>query len=108
MSLIDTYQLATIGQNLTNTFTLGSNGILVSVFIEDLPDIPDYGSGIIGGTDEEKKKSQKRVTVIATVRGKDYKKSIIVIDEPTLSIEDIGIDVNDDSETPKITITVLK
>lgn len=117
MSLIDTYQIATIGQNLTNTFTLASNGILVDVFIQDLPDIilpPNTGGGLIPGqdwlgTEEEKKKiTRKQITVIATIKGVEYKETIIVEDEPSLTVDNVSVDVQPTDSKPIITISIRK
>ena len=40
MSLIDTYQIATMGYNSSNTYTVASLGILYSVQITPLPPEP--------------------------------------------------------------------
>ena len=114
MSLHDPYQIATIGQNSRNTFTLASNGILVDVFIEDLPDIgiPPQG-GIIPGqewpsTEDKKKKHRKRITVVATIKGKDYRETKIVEDEPLLTVKDVDVDIQNIDTQPIIKITIKK
>ena len=111
MSFHDTYQIATSGQNLTNSFTLASNGILIDIFIDDLPPIIipiepiEYSGGIF--TDErEKKVTRKRITVVATVGGIDYKKSIIVEDRPSLTVKDVDVDVQVTDNKPIIKITL--
>lgn len=106
MSLIDTYQLATCGQNLINTFTLASNGILLDVVIEDLPDIvvPRRGGSTgYGEPGKEERIKVKKVTVIATINGEEYKESIIVKNRPNLQINDLDIQVTE-SVKPKIKI----
>jgi len=119
MSLIDTYQIATCGQNLTNTFTLASNGILVDVFIEDLPSIifPPGGGGIIPGQEwppishvsgSQEEITRKRITVIATIKGIEYKETIIVEDEPNLTVDNVSVDVQATDTKPIITISIKK
>lgn len=117
MSLHNPYHIATMGQNSRNTFTLASNGILVDVYIEDLPPIiipiDKGGSGIIPGqewppVEEEKKITRKKITVTATIAGKDYKESIIVEDMPNLNIDNIKVDITDSDIKPKITIKITQ
>ena len=116
MSLHNPYHIATMGQNSRNTFTLASNGILVDVFIDDLPDIivpPDSGGGIIPGqewpsTEEKIIKHRKRITVIATIGGKDYKETVIVEQEPNLTVKDIDVDVQGTDTKPIITISIKR
>ena len=114
MSLHDPYQIATCGQNSRNTATLASNGILVDVFIEDLPPIipPDPeilpGGGIIPGQEwpKEEKQSRKKVTVVATINGTQYTESVIIENQPTLSVKDINIDISTHDDKPRIKITL--
>ena len=115
MSLHDPYQIATVGQNSRNTFTLASNGILVDVFIDDIPqvEVPDFGGGIIPGQewppiDDKKKKEFKRITVIATIDDKKYKETKIVQDEPNLRVEDVDVDIQRTDTQPIIRISVKK
>jgi len=108
-NIIDTYELATMGQNLSNTFTLASNGILIDVIIEDItPTFPPGGS--LGGVPfyEEDEKKKKRITVIATIKGIEYKESIIVDTKPNLSIEDIDIEIKETKDKPIIKVKVKK
>ena len=114
MAFIDPYELATFGQNLTNTFTLASNGVLVDVFIVDLPDIEVPievgGGGIIPGQEwpqpETKTVTRKKIYVVATIDGKKYEESLIVEDKPNLKIENINVDVIDTDTKPKINIRI--
>jgi len=117
MSFIDTYQLATGGQNLRDTYTLASNGILIRVEIEELPPIYepilDVGGGIIPGqewppTDTTKKITRKKITVIATIKGVEYKESIIIENEPNLSVKNVNVDVSETDTKPIITISITK
>ena len=115
MSLHDPYQIATVGQNSRNTFTLASNGILVDVFIEDVPvtEIPDFGGGIIPGQewppiDDKKKKEFKRITVIATIDDKEYRETKIVQDEPNLRVQDVNVGIKQTDTQPVITISLRK
>jgi len=116
MSFHDPYQIATIGQNSRNTFTLASNGILVDIFIEDLPDIiipVEGGAGIIPGQEwpreeDKKKKHRKRITVIATIDGKDYRESIIVEGEPLLTVKDVDVDIQNIDTQPIIKISIKR
>jgi hypothetical protein len=112
MGLIDTYQIATVGQNLIDTYTLASNGILIRISIEDIPIddvVIDDGGGIIPGQEwpeEEKKKVKKRITVIATVNGIEYKETLVIEDRPNLNIKDIDVDVTNTDTKPIIKIKV--
>lgn len=115
MAFIDPYELATFGQNMSNTFTLASNGVLVDVFIVDLPDVVipgiEYGDtgGIIPGQEwpqEETTITRKKICVIATIDGKKYEQCLIVEDQPNLKVGDIDVDVTDTDTSPKIKITL--
>lgn len=117
MSLIDTYQLATFGQNLRDTYTLASNGILIRVEIEELPPvyepILDVGGGIIPGQEwppkeDVKKITRKKITVIVTIEGIEYKESIIIENEPNLSVKDVNVSVSQTDVKPIITISITK
>ena len=114
MSLfIDPYEVATCGQNLTNTFTLASNGILIDVYVIDLPEIEvpgDVGGGIIPGQEwpqpETKKVSRKKICVVATIDGKKYEQCVIVEDMPTLKVDDIKVEVNPTDAKPEIKVSI--
>ena len=114
MSLIDPYQIATCGQNSQNTFTLASNGILVDVFIDDLPPvvvIPPSHGGIMPGQEwprEEEIIQRKKITVVATVDGKKYTETLIVEDMPNLSVKNVGVNVLPNDDKPIITISIKK
>lgn len=110
MSLHDPYQIATMGQNSRNTFTLSTNGILVDVFIEDLPPIivptqVDDGSG--GMTTDFKEIPRKKIKVVANIGGIDYEEVKIVEGIPNISIEDLDISILN-VDKPKISITLKK
>lgn len=108
MSLIDTYQLATGGQNFKDTFTLASNGILIDVTITPLPPIPIRPPGGSTGIYHPKKKEidRKKVTVVVHYEGKEYKETKIIYDKPNLKVEDIDIEVSPIQDKPIIKITV--
>lgn len=113
MSLfIDPYEVATCGQNLTNTFTLASNGILIDVFVIDLPEVevPVEGGGIIPGQEwpptETKKVSRKKICVVATIDGKKYEQCVIVEDMPNLKVGDIDVEVTQTEDKPKIKVSI--
>lgn len=61
MGLIDTYHIATMGQNFTQTYTLASNGILIKIFIEDVvPGVGgDSGGYIHGGLARNKRRDHE-------------------------------------------------
>lgn len=109
-NIVDTYEIATMGQNLSNTFTLASNGILIDILIEDLapivPPVVKKGKAPSGvGYKEEEEITRKKITVIVTLKGKKYKESIIVEDKPELKVEDINVDVQETQDKPKIRIS---
>lgn len=116
MSLHDPYQIATCGQNSQSTFTLASNGILIDIFIDDIPPLipPDGGGGIIPGQeypqndDSEKEKCRKRITVIATIAGKQYKETVEVETCTSLSVKDVDVNVQETETKPIITISIKK
>jgi hypothetical protein len=110
MNIIDTYQLATSGQNTRDTYTLASNGILIRVEIEDLG---SGGGGAGGGTDDSwsahdeiNKTNRKRIKVTATINGKDYVESIIVENKPNLDISNVDVSILETQSNPIITISV--
>jgi len=112
-SYIDPYEVATVGQNLTNTFTLASNGILVDIFIVDLPDVEvpvEGGGGIIPGQEwpqeETKRVTRKKICVVATIDGKKYEQCLIVEDQPNLKVEDVDVEINQEEEKPKIKVSI--
>jgi len=76
MSLIDTYQLATSGQNYIGSNTLASNGILFDIRIIDL--LPDVVGGGAQEYPEAKSTSRKEICVVATIDGTEYKECLIV------------------------------
>lgn len=109
MSLIDTYQLATGGQNFISSSTLASNGILLQIIIETLPEVDRrLGGAVLTPDKDKKKKDKKKVTVIATIGGVEYKKSVIVKDRPNLKVEDIKVEVNESGKKPLINISIIK
>ena len=110
MSLIDTYQLATGGQNFQDTFTFASNGILIRVEVQPLPPIPIppiSGGGSYPSWAEPHKKEicRKKIIVTATIDGKDYIEEIIVEDKPNLKAKDISVEISTKEDKPKIKIS---
>ena len=116
MSLIDTYHIATGGQNFQDTYTLASNGILIRVEVQPLPPIPIPpipGRG--GGTapswaeqyqkDHKEEINRKKIIVTATIDGKDYIEEIIVEDKPNLTAKDIKVEISTKEDKPKIKIS---
>jgi hypothetical protein len=127
MNPIDTYQLATGGQNLSDTYTLASNGILVRVYIDVLPSDNPYlnvGGYLVKGIgknlrkkerqkyderkehEHEKEVDRRKITVCATIDGREFCETLIVLDKPKLTIDDIKVDVLTSEKEPKIKITV--
>lgn len=107
-NIVDTYEIATMGQNLSNTFTLASNGILIDIQIEDLaPVIPVRKGASPTGVDykEDEEIQRKKITVTVTLDGKKYTESVIVEDKPELKVEDVNVEVTPTQEKPKITIS---
>ena len=109
-NIVDTYEIATMGQNLSNTFTLGSNGILIDILIEDLaPIIPPEKKGKapsgVGYKEEEEEVTRKKITVIVTLNGKKYTESVIVEDKPELKVQDVNVEVQETTDKPKIRIS---
>lgn len=110
MSLIDTYQLATGGQNLTDTFTLASNGILLEIEVTPVIPTPPRGGGSFPVTPYpiEKERDEcvvKKIKVTATIKGKKYIEEVIVECKPTLKAKDIKVEVSDKDDKPKIKIS---
>ena len=117
MSLIRPYLIATCGQNSTSTFTLASNGILVDIFIDDIPIepiLPPDGGGIIPGqewppiSESDESPCKKRVTVVATIKGVKYTETIIVENCVDLKVKDVDVDVTLNNDKPIITIRIKK
>jgi len=110
MSLIDTYQLATGGQNFVDTFTLASNGILIDIQVTPIPPIPPFvpgGSSTYGLPYEKKKeKDRKKITVTVTMpNGRRYVEEVIVEDKPKLQAKDVSVDVKQTDDKPIIRIS---
>lgn len=110
MSLIDTYQIATGGQNSIDTFTLASNGILLK--IEVTPVIPSrpgggsYPSHIPYPIEKEREDCiLKKIKVTATIDGKEYIEEVIVECKPKLKAKDVKVEVNKEEDKPKIKIS---
>ena len=104
--LIDTYQIATIGQNSLDTYTLASNGILVRVAITPIPPGPTPGGSSGYGLPKRKEEEKKRITVWVTIDGVEYKESIVVQGKPNLKVEDVKVGIAETSTKPKITISI--
>lgn len=105
MATIDTYQLATSGQNLINTYTLATNGILINVRIIDLP--PEIESDA-GGADDEIPTyiSKKKVIVTVTIKGEKYTEEVVVLNRPDLKATDVKVNVKTD-DRPVIGIQIV-
>lgn len=107
MSLINTYYLATNGQNSIETYTLASNGILYGIEIEDIiPPTGGAGPGIGDFTSGKKEKKKKKVTITAYVDDIEYKESIIVENKPNLTIKDISVEINKVLSESKVKINI--
>lgn len=133
MSLIDTFHIATMGQNSVNTFTLASNGILIFVTIEPEPtptpspelDRPVFGGFLRNGLARNVRKRvrekreenlrkenneddciKQKITVVAIIDNKEYKETITVECKPDLTVDDIDIQITETEIKPKITITL--
>ena len=102
---VDTYEIATIGQNLSNTFTLASNGILIDIQIEDLVPGIIPGKGKAPYDKPEREVDRKKITVTVTIDNKKYVESIIVEDKPELTVDDVSVDVQETTDKPKIKIS---
>lgn len=125
MNPIDTYQLATGGQNSLDTYTLASNGILVRISIEILPPISGGGGFLVKGIgknlrkkerekyterkdkEPEKEIERRKITVCATIDGREFCETLIVLDKPDVTINDINVDIIETDKEPKIKITVI-
>jgi hypothetical protein len=110
MSFIDTYQLATGGQNFVDTFTLASNGILIDIQVTPIPPIPPRpggGSSTYGlPSDKKKEKDKKKITVTVTMPdGIKYTESVVVEDKPNLTAKDVQVEVLPTNDRPKIKIS---
>ena len=104
-NIVDTYEIATMGQNLSNTFTLASNGILIDILVEDLvPGIIRKKGKAPGGYFEEEV-DRKKITVTVTVQGRKYTESVIVEDKPNLKAKDIEVKYMEDDSKPRIRIS---
>lgn len=101
---VDTYEIATIGQNLSNTFTLASNGILIDIQIEDLAPaiIPGKGKAPY---DKPEEVDRKKITVTVTLNNTKYVESVIVEDKPELTVDNVSVDVQETQNKPKIRIS---
>ena len=112
MGLIDTYQLATGGQNLIDTYTRASNGVLIRIFIEDviIPTsyMPGGGSSTTPRSLPTKEEIKKKITVIATVEGREYTETFVIDDIPNLKVENVDVQVNMENSKPKISIKIIR
>jgi len=107
MSLIDTYQFATGGQNLVDTYILASNGILIDIQVTPIPPRPGGGGSTYGlPSDKKKEKDKKKITVTVTMPdGIKYTESMIVGDKPNLTAKDVQVEVLPTNDRPKIKIS---
>jgi hypothetical protein len=124
MSLIDTYQIASMGYNSRSTFTVASVGIVYQVQVDPLPpdpSTPTTGSGEFNGSnlglpaehiphnpyksDDSKKKTRKyKITVTATVDGKVYSETKVV--EKNVVVKSNDVELNFDKNEKKIIINM--
>ena len=106
---VDTYEIATMGQNLSNTFTLASNGILVDVVIDIIEVVvPPVSTGFAEPfyVDEEpKKKTFKRITVTAIINGNTFMDTALT-DDLDVTIDDIEVVINRDQPKPSVSVIV--
>tara|TARA_R110000782_G_scaffold270369_1_gene370613 strand:- start:128 stop:454 length:327 start_codon:yes stop_codon:yes gene_type:complete len=105
MNLINTYYLATNGQNSVETYTLASNGILYGITIEDLPQ-RGGGPSEIGTEYSDKKVKRKKITVTALVNGVEYTESLIVENKPSLTVGDVLVEINKTLNKSKVKISI--
>jgi len=111
MSHIDTYQIATGGQNLIDTFTLASNGILLRVEVTPVtPPVTGVGGSFLDVVPYPIKKERKecvtkKITVTATIDGKKYIEEVVVECKPTLKAKDVKVEVSQKEDKPKIKIS---
>lgn len=111
MGHIDTYQIATSGQNLIDTCTLASNGILLKIEVTPVtPPVRGVGGSILDTVPFpiEKEREEcvtKKIKVTATIGGKKYIEEVVVECKPTLTAKDIKVDVSQKEDKPKIKIS---
>jgi len=112
MSLIDTYHIATGGQNFQDTYTFASNGILIRVEVQPLPPIPippRRGGGTapswVDHHPDKKEITRKKIIVTATICGVDYTEEVIVEDKPKLTAKDVSVEISNKEDKPKIKIS---
>lgn len=106
---VDPYEIATMGQNSSNTYTLASNGILVGVIFTDIEVVvPPISTGFAEpwylGEEPETKKF-RRITVTAVINGNTYTDSALT-DDMYVSIDDIEVTINRDQPKPSISVIV--
>ena len=108
---VDTYEIATMGQNLSNTFTLASNGILVDVVIDLIEvTVPTTSTGVDGiyySDEDVKKKQLKRITATAVIDGITYT-DVALTDNIDITINDIEVIINKDQPKPIVSVFVKK
>lgn len=106
---VSTYDIATMGQNSKNTATIASNGILITVLIETIQPPIDFGGGYIPptGTEYQKVKDIKKITVNVTVGGVKYIETHIVENRPELTVNDIRVEVKETNDKPIINVIIL-
>jgi len=86
---INTYQLATMGQNSGDTLTLATDGV---IFVEVIVEKSDTRFGGVFFRDEKKStKQRKKITLKIIIGDKTYKVTKLVTPSPKLLVQDINV-----------------
>jgi len=106
--MVDTYQIATIGQNATNTLTFSTNGIVVEIIIQDDEQIipGGYSDPPQGGPQEDQTEKTKTVVVRVTIGDRTYTKTKTVTTGKKITVQDVNVEVIQSQDKPTIKIKV--